>query len=830
MREIAEEEVTSRGIYLIDDVGSACNELFQVWLSHPEISEDVRAQLEGAVTLLESAQKGCKDDMHLTQLPERVFELLAAKDPSCLNKDRGLHKMELHPSLRMAGTSTGKKLLAQGTAAMSGAAVVDLLDLEFGEGEEAAETVIHGSAIHPNSQLRLTLDVLGLLFIFYDCVTIPVSLTFSRKDDQEFNTAFFVILAFWQTDMIVSARTGYYEKGKLILDKFMAFKKYLGTWFIVDVFVVGCDWVALFFQVAFKGSGLIRSARFFRVLRSLRILRLAKLKNKINEVRDRFESDLYDTVMDVVKSIFAITYLNHLLCCGWFYLGDSMLSCEFVDEPGCIEETSEYPKDFQRTWLREADMYEPGASFWYIYLTSLHWSLTQFTPAAMEVVPTNIYERLVAVIALIFALVVFGSFLSQLTSCVTKLRALTADKEKNFSLLRRYLNESNDLDDSLKLRIRKFLEYKLSVDGRSKIKEADVVYLKLLSQPLQTELQYFKLRKFLRISPLLDTLDEECNSALRQIAATACTVANYAAGDNLFTRGETAESVHIVISGKVRYIFNGQTMIMSDETRFAELGLFTQWYYHGTAIVLKSSKVLTLNVSQVLKAAKLYVHGATVIRAFGGVLLEMASENNPHELHLLGDLIDHCDWDAVRVRFEKVSGIDLRKNREEESGVDLGKSTAAGLASTAAGLAEGLKSVVPDPIVSLGKDTGEYVGRVLSPNRNNWLGYLPFFGSRQNRDGDGARDGTMTASRLQHRGTESLQVELSSSTRRKVDSTSEGSFPDILESSKTQIDRDQIRSLNSGVKEGVNTETKRDRHVSADSLEDDSVVHRTITL
>ena len=28
---------------------------------------------------------------------------------------------------------------------------------------------------------------------------------------------------------------------------------------------------------------------------------------------------------------------------------------------------------------------------------------------------------------------------------------------------------------------------------------------------------------------------------------------------------------------------------------------------------------------------------------------------------------------------------------------------------------------VPDPIVSLGKDTGEYVGRVLSPNRNNWF-------------------------------------------------------------------------------------------------------------
>ena len=29
--------------------------------------------------------------------------------------------MELHPSLRMAGASTGKKLLAQGTAAMQSA-------------------------------------------------------------------------------------------------------------------------------------------------------------------------------------------------------------------------------------------------------------------------------------------------------------------------------------------------------------------------------------------------------------------------------------------------------------------------------------------------------------------------------------------------------------------------------------------------------------------------------------------------------------------------------------------------------------------------------------
>merc|ERR1719353_2131141 len=116
------------------------------------------------------------------------------------------------------------------------------------------------------------------------------------------------------------------------------------------------------------------------------------------------------------------------------------------------------------TWLIFHELHTESTSTWYKYLTSMHWSLTQFTPAAMEVMPNNIYERAVSVLCLLFALVVFGSFLSQLTACVTKLRALSSDQERNFSLLRRYL-KACQLPDELQIRIRKFLEHKVNTNS-----------------------------------------------------------------------------------------------------------------------------------------------------------------------------------------------------------------------------------------------------------------------------------------------------------------------------------------------------------------------------
>lgn len=77
----------------------------------------------------------------------------------------------------------------------------------------------------------------------------------------------------------------------------------------------------------------------------------------------------------------------------------------------------------------------------YQYTTSLHWSLTQFTPASMEVVPTNAPERTYTSCVIIFALVIFSSFVSAITGSVTALQQARERSLRNQMLLRRYLSE-----------------------------------------------------------------------------------------------------------------------------------------------------------------------------------------------------------------------------------------------------------------------------------------------------------------------------------------------------------------------------------------------------
>ena len=71
------------------------------------------------------------------------------------------------------------------------------------------------------------------------------------------------------------------------------------------------------------------------------------------------------------------------------------------------------------------------------YMLSLHWSLTQFTPAGIEVHPRNVYERVFNVFLILIAMVGFSSFVSAITASMTRLRSLQGNELAEGFLLRR---------------------------------------------------------------------------------------------------------------------------------------------------------------------------------------------------------------------------------------------------------------------------------------------------------------------------------------------------------------------------------------------------------
>merc|ERR1719420_2887739 len=101
------------------------------------------------------------------------------------------------------------------------------------------------------------------------------------------------------------------------------------------------------------------------------------------------------------------------------------------------------------------------ASLEYRYATSLHWSLTQFTPASMEVIPHNVGERFFSVGVLLFALIIFSSFVSSITAAMTRMRNLNSDNNNNLSKLRRYLRD-HKVSAKLAIRIKRYVEHTIA--------------------------------------------------------------------------------------------------------------------------------------------------------------------------------------------------------------------------------------------------------------------------------------------------------------------------------------------------------------------------------
>eukprot|EP00438_Fugacium_kawagutii_P010359 Skav231989 [mRNA] locus=scaffold719:293982:302173:- [translate_table: standard] len=126
------------------------------------------------------------------------------------------------------------------------------------------------------------------------------------------------------------------------------------------------------------------------------------------------------------------------------------------------------------------------------YLTALHWSLTQFTPAGMDVFARNVGERIMSVIVLGFAVIIFSSVLASVSASMTALRNLQGDTKKQFWLLRRYLTKKKVTQLS-RVRIIKFLEHVTMLQAKT-VKMGDVKLLKRLSKPL-TELLAYEMHK-----------------------------------------------------------------------------------------------------------------------------------------------------------------------------------------------------------------------------------------------------------------------------------------------------------------------------------------------
>lgn len=485
--------------------------------------------------------------------------------------------------------------------------------------------VVSRCIIRSNCQPRLVWDIVGLLLITYDIIAIPLMVF-------ELRATWFTIfmdwftLVFWTGDMIQSFFLDYYEKGMRVRDRRRIVKRYLKTWFVVDVVVVVPDWLMSILDSGGAGDfvGLGRVLRAARAVRMLRLLRLLKLQRILNAVYDMIDSEYTFIVLDLCRLLTFILVLNHVIACGWFLIGDLSL------------------KAGELNWLEHAG-YSPAAtaSPTWQYTTSLHWSLTQFTPASMDVSARNVPERVFSIVVLFFALVAFGTIVGSVTGSMTALRNMKGDSVKQFWMLRRYLKQRK-IGSDLKERIVKFLEHR-EEQKQNQVQEGSIKILTGLSQPLHKELTHEMYMPFLHKHPLLKYVSVEMHYMAFRICTEAVNSACYAYNDVVFYAGDEAENMYVIKKGP--FIYEHLELHFLDRVPSrawaAEAVLWTQWRHRGELKTNKPGDLLTVNPDAFAKVMSIHPRPWHFARNYGTIFVrELNLQQVTSDVHIFDFLQD----------------------------------------------------------------------------------------------------------------------------------------------------------------------------------------------
>eukprot|EP00933_Yihiella_yeosuensis_P050065 TRINITY_DN47831_c0_g1_i1.p1 TRINITY_DN47831_c0_g1~~TRINITY_DN47831_c0_g1_i1.p1 ORF type:complete len:724 (+),score=94.89 TRINITY_DN47831_c0_g1_i1:35-2206(+) len=445
--------------------------------------------------------------------------------------------------------------------------------------------------LHPHNRARLPWSLLGLAAIAWDIIFLPFDFSVSVGDDFAAILSFVgrISLCYWILDMILHFITGIEVEVGVEMRPVKIISAYMKSWFIPDLLINVMDALVYLIQ-SFGGTwslALAKSARFLRVLRLLRLtrlLRVSKLQKLLDVVTRTITSDYFWLVLKIVYWLMLMVIANHYMAIAWMVLGLHGMKHDLGQN---------------NNWLQKVDLQD--AKIAELYVTSLHWTLTQFAPATNNVAPTNAMERVFAIAVVLTAMGVFSSFLSSITSTVNDFRLLCSKKKTQEALVRRFFHQRKISGELLKSLTKAYQQYSLAAD---RLRESDV---KILSEI--PEIFRIKLHREM-FQPILETLCCLPAAVLHSNSNFIIKVCHFAVSEQAALPQHTAFLADDVIQGPVAVTsgcmsyesaalhHEGGSVIPSLKEWLCEAALFAHWQCRGQLLAVGTCHFATINSKQ----------------------------------------------------------------------------------------------------------------------------------------------------------------------------------------------------------------------------------------
>lgn len=394
--------------------------------------------------------------------------------------------------------------------------------------EEEAPGWLDKFVIRPSSYPRLAWDLLASGFILVDLLWVPLQ-AFAGPMPRPMQAAAICGTLVWTANIPISFLSGFNHGATVELRPAFTARNYLRSWFALDLLALIAD-SAVFCAIVGALPASVATGDIvakFTLVRFVRALRLVFAGSSLSHLWELIRSERWVILLRLLQRVSLILILSHFVACTWFQLG--RWSAESLED----------------SWVLRGNLDQKTAS--YQYATSLHWALTQFTPASMEVVPANTFERTFNITVVVVAMITFSSLVSAITNAMNRLQSLNAERQRQMSALRRYLGQRR-CSVRLTARIWGCSANSLNQSKR-RLHEQDVEVLALLPVALRADLYEEVHTPVLCHHPFFAQLNTSYNSSFRVLLCKAVAERAVPQSRELFTNAESGDGIFFVVSG-----------------------------------------------------------------------------------------------------------------------------------------------------------------------------------------------------------------------------------------------------------------------------------------
>ena len=320
--------------------------------------------------------------------------------------------------------------------------------------------------ILPDNPYKKIWDLLIAFLILYSAIITPYDIAFS--DINKVSPFEIIIDILLGIDIVLTFFSAYIDdEENLVKNHKKIIKKYLKSWFIIDIISVLP--ISYIFNPSGRYSGLTKISKLpklYRLVKLTKLLRITKMSSKgnLNRVTNFFMEKLKINANVERLFFFVLTFLlmNHLCACFWYFMAK-------------IEDFS------PDSWVVRLGYID--SSNVELYIISFYWTLTTVTTVGYgDITAGTTIERIYNLFIMSFGVLLYSFAIGSLSSIVSTLDQKSEEMNQKLQILSSIKKEFN-LEQNIYDKVRKVIKYDLSRNQKDKM-----VFLQELPNKLRIEL------------------------------------------------------------------------------------------------------------------------------------------------------------------------------------------------------------------------------------------------------------------------------------------------------------------------------------------------------